>query len=68
MLGQPLYMVTPQVVGFRLVGTNLSASFLNVTGAEAGAERQLTGTQYMQLGERGNVPPKVGASATLRGG
>ncbi len=50
-----------------VTGDNVGTSG-KVTGAEVGAERQLTGTQYMQLGERGNVPPKVGASGTLRGG
>lgn len=38
-----------------------------VTGNETGADRQLTGTQYTQLGDAG-APPKVGVSATLRGG
>lgn len=50
-----------------VTGDNVGRSD-KVTGNEPGAERQLTGTQYMQLGERGNAPPKVGASGTLRGG
>ena len=50
-----------------VTGDNVGTS-KNVTGGEAGADRQLTGTQYVQLGERGNVPPKVGTSGTLRGG
>ena len=53
--------------GKAVTGDNVGTS-KNVTGGEAGADRQLTGTQYMQLGERGNVPPKVGTSGTLRGG
>jgi len=50
-----------------VTGDNVGTSE-KVTGGEVGAERQLTGTQYMQHGEKGNVPPKVGASGTLRGG
>jgi hypothetical protein len=53
--------------GKTVTGDNVGRSD-KVTGNESGANRQLTGTQYMQLGERGNVPPKVGASGTLRGG
>ena len=53
--------------GKTVTGDNVGIS-KKVTGGEAGADRQLTGTQYMQLGERGNAPPKVGASGTLRGG
>jgi len=53
--------------GKAVTGDNVGTS-KNVTGGEAGADRQLTGTQYMQLGERGNVPTKVGTSGTLRGG
>jgi hypothetical protein len=53
--------------GKAVTGDNVGTS-KNVTGGEAGADRQLTGSQYMQLGERGNVPPKVGTSGTLRGG
>lgn len=50
-----------------VTGDNVGIS-KKVTGGEAGADRQLTGTQYMQRGERGTVPPKVGTSGTLRGG
>lgn len=50
-----------------VTGDNVGTS-KKVTGGEAGADRQLTGTQYMQLGDRGEVPLKVGASGTLRGG
>ncbi len=50
-----------------VTGDNVGTSN-KVTGAEVGANRQLTGTQYMQLGERGSAPPKIGASGTLRGG
>ncbi|MCB1736193.1 MAG: carboxysome shell protein [Gammaproteobacteria bacterium] len=42
-----------------------------VTGGEVGADRQLTGTQYMQRDttkDRPKAPAKVGTSATLRGG
>jgi hypothetical protein len=53
--------------GRSVTGDNVGTSE-KVTGGEAGAERHLTGTQYTQLGERGNVPPKVGVSGTLRGG
>lgn len=52
--------------GKPVTGDNVGTSE-KVTGGEAGAARQLTGTQYMQLDKRGNVPPKVGASETLRG-
>jgi hypothetical protein len=38
-----------------------------VTGDESGADRELTGTQYMQRGDAG-APAKVGSSGTLRGG
>ncbi len=51
----------------RTVTGGLVGRFDNVTGNEAGADRRLTGTQYTQLGD-GTVPPKVGASTTLRGG
>jgi hypothetical protein len=50
-----------------VTGDNVGTS-AKVTGGEAGADRQLTGTQYMQLGDKAQVPPKVGASGTLRGG
>jgi len=53
--------------GKPVTGDNVGTSE-KVTGGEAGVARQLTGTQYMQLDERRNAPPKVGASGTLRGG
>ena len=53
--------------GKAVTGNNVGTSD-RVTGGDAGAERTLTGTQYMQVGEARNVPAKVGASATLRGG
>jgi hypothetical protein len=55
--------------GKRVTGNNVGRSG-KVTGDEVGAERTLTGTQYMQVGAAATpaVPPKVGASATLRGG
>lgn len=46
---------------------NLVGRSGKVTGDEAGAGRQTTGTQYMQPGD-GSVPPKVGVTNTLRGG
>ena len=52
--------------GKTVTGNNVGRSD-KVTGDEVGAQRTLTGTQYMQLGE-GSAPAKVGRSATLRGG
>ncbi len=49
-----------------VTGNNVGRSS-RVTGDEAGAGRELTGTQYMQAGN-GKVPSKVGRSQTLRGG
>lgn len=53
--------------GFSVTGDNVG-SFSNVTGGEAGAQRELTGTQYMKTGEAGREPAKVRNSSTLRGG
>lgn len=53
--------------GKAVTGNNVGTS-AKVTGGEAGADRQLTGTQYMMPGDKGKVPLKVGASGTLRGG
>jgi hypothetical protein len=53
--------------GKKVTGDNVGA-FSNVTGGEAGAERDLTGTQYMKTGEAGREPSKVRVSETLRGG
>ncbi|MGD2074374.1 MAG: CsoS2 family carboxysome shell protein, partial [Gammaproteobacteria bacterium] len=51
-----------------LTGTNVGRS-PRVTGDELGSERELTGSQYVPLGEgRGQAPAKVGISHTLRGG
>jgi hypothetical protein len=52
--------------GKSVTGNNVGRSG-RVTGDEVGAQRELTGTQYMQLGD-GSAPAKVGHSATLRGG
>ncbi len=52
--------------GKSVTGNNVGRSN-RVTGDETGAGRELTGTQYMQLGE-GRAPAKVGVSQTLRGG
>ena len=52
--------------GKTVTGNNVGRS-KNVTGDETGAQRELTGTQYMQRGN-GKAPAKVGSSATLRGG
>jgi hypothetical protein len=52
--------------GKKVTGDNVDRAD-KVTGGEAGANRQLTGSQYMQLNE-GNAPAKVGVSSTLRGG
>lgn len=49
-----------------VTGNNVGRSS-NVTGDEVGANRELTGTQYMATGN-GKAPAKVGKSATLRGG
>jgi hypothetical protein len=53
--------------GKKITGVNVG-SFSNVTGGEAGAERQLTGAQYMNPGQAGREPSKVRISETLRGG
>ena len=56
--------------GKSVTGDNVGRSG-RVTGDEAGSDRALTGSQYMQHGSadaRGRAPAKVGASATLRGG
>lgn len=52
--------------GKTLTGSNVGRSE-KVTGDETGANRELTGTQYMQAGN-GKAPAKVGMSTTLRGG
>jgi len=52
--------------GKSVTGNNVGRSG-KVTGDEVGAQRELTGTQYMQTGD-GSAPSKVGRSATLRGG
>ena len=52
--------------GKTVTGNNVGRSS-KVTGDENGAQRELTGTQYMQRGN-GKAPEKVGNSATLRGG
>ncbi len=53
--------------GKKITGDNVG-SFSNVTGGEAGAERELTGAQYMKTGKAGREPAKVRISETLRGG
>lgn len=52
--------------GKTVTGNNVGRS-AKVTGDETGANRTLTGTQYMQRGD-GGAPAKVGNSNTLRGG
>jgi hypothetical protein len=52
--------------GKTVTGNNVGRSS-KLTGDESGANRELTGTQYMQRGN-GKAPEKVGNSATLRGG
>jgi hypothetical protein len=52
--------------GKSVTGNNVGRSS-KVTGDEPGAARELTGTQYMSVGN-GAYPAKVGASRTLRGG
>lgn len=52
--------------GKTVTGNNVGRS-TRVTGDEPGAQRELTGTQYMQLGDN-TAPPKVGQSSTLRSG
>jgi len=68
----PSKISTAETLGGKPVTGNNVGRSNKVTGDEVGSERTLTGTQYMQLGspgsERGSAPPKVGASATLRGG
>jgi len=53
--------------GKPLTGSNVGRS-PKVTGDETGMKRELTGTQYTTVADIGSVPPKVGTSATLRGG
>jgi len=53
--------------GKGVTGNNVGRSE-KVTGDEVGAQRTLTGTQYMQSGEQSRAPKKVGLSNTLRGG
>jgi hypothetical protein len=56
--------------GKTVTGNNVGRSG-KVTGDETGADRVLTGTQYMQgngTSAKGAVPAKVGTTATLRGG
>jgi hypothetical protein len=52
--------------GKAVTGTNVGRSS-KVTGDEPGADRELTGTQYMTRGN-GKAPVKVGVTSTLRGG
>ncbi|BAZ93112.1 carboxysome shell protein CsoS2 [Thiohalobacter thiocyanaticus] len=52
--------------GRAVTGSNVGRSS-RVTGDETGADRELTGTQYMQRGN-GKHPDKVGRTETLRGG
>jgi len=63
----PAQMMSETRKGKTVTGDNVG-SFSNVTGGEAGAERQLTGTQYMKTGEAGREPAKVRTSETLSGG
>jgi hypothetical protein len=49
------------------VSGNLAGRSGKVTGNESGADRQLTGTQYMQKSDD-TAPAKVSVSQTLRGG
>ena len=53
--------------GEAVTGNNVGRSEM-VTGDESGMSRSLTGTQYTKPEDIGNAPPKVGTSATLRGG
>lgn len=53
--------------GKQVTGNNVGRSD-KVTGDEVGAQRVLTGSQYMQLGDNLAAPAKVGRSDTLRGG
>lgn len=53
--------------GKAMTGNNVGRSE-KVTGDEPGMNRELTGTQYTQSADIGSAPPKVGSSATLRGG
>ena len=52
--------------GKKVSGNNVG-QIEKVTGNENGADRSLTGTQYMQRGED-TAPAKVAVSKTLRGG
>lgn len=52
--------------GKSVTGNNVGRSD-RVTGDEVGANRELTGSQYMRKGD-GKAPAKVGQSETLRGG
>lgn len=53
--------------GKTITGDNVGNSD-KVTGGEAGANRELTGAQYVRGEEVRQVPPKVGMSQTLSGG
>jgi hypothetical protein len=53
--------------GMSVSGNNIGRS-TQVTGDEAGAERELTGTVVSQAGDAGRAPKKVGVGSTLRGG
>jgi hypothetical protein len=53
--------------GKTLTGNNVGRTG-KVTGDESGADRELTGSQYVQPGDKANGPVKVGTSMTLRGG
>jgi hypothetical protein len=67
----PARITTAETRGGKSVTGNNVGRSGKVTGDESGADRVLTGTQYMQRGgtsARGQLPAKVGASATLRGG
>lgn len=63
----PAKITSTETRGGRTVTGNNVGRSDRVTGDEAGADRSLTGTQYMRRGND-TAPEKVGASATLRGG
>jgi len=60
------FSIAETMKGKAVSGNNVGRSS-KVTGNEPGADRELTGSQYMSLGED-NAPNKVNVSKTLSGG
>lgn len=60
------FSIAETLKGKKVSGNNAGTSG-KVTGNDSGADRMLTGTQYMQKGDD-TAPAKVNVSQTLRGG